>query len=58
LTKSLKNKPECIGVAMPGRISESLESEVIPRWMKGESRNKIAVVCGISQGAVSGIIDE
>ncbi|MGI0042604.1 MAG: discoidin domain-containing protein [Nitrososphaeraceae archaeon] len=43
---------------MGARISESLRSEVKQRWIKGESRNKIAAICGISQGAVSGIIDE
>jgi hypothetical protein len=43
---------------MGKRISESLRSEVKQRWIKGESRNKIAAICGVSQGAVSGIIDE
>lgn len=43
---------------MGKRISDSLRSEVIQRWIKGESRNKIAAICRISQGAVSGIIDE
>lgn len=43
---------------MGKRISDTLRSEVKQRWIKGESRNKIAAICGISQGAVSGIIDE
>lgn len=43
---------------MGKRISDSLRSEVTKRWIKCESRNKIAAICGISQGAVSGIIDE
>ena len=58
LTKKLKNKPKSIGAEMGKSISESLRLEVWQRWMKGESRNKIASVCGISQGAVSSIIDE
>jgi cell division protein FtsB len=43
---------------MGTRIPESIRSEVKQRWFQGESRNKIAAICGISQAATSGIIDE
>jgi hypothetical protein len=43
---------------MPGRLPESIRSEVMQRWYRGESRNKIAAILGISQAATSGIIDE
>jgi hypothetical protein len=43
---------------MPSRIPESSRSEAIQTWLQPQSRNKVAAICGISQAAVSGIIDE
>jgi len=43
---------------MPSRIPESSRSEVVQTWLQPQSRNKVAAICGISQAAVSGIIDE
>jgi hypothetical protein len=43
---------------MAARLPESSRSVVVQKWLEGQSRNKIAVQCSISQGAVSGIIDD
>lgn len=43
---------------MGTRIPESLKAEVVWKWLGGHSRNKVAAICGISQAATSGIIDE
>jgi hypothetical protein len=47
-----------MGFAMGLKIPESIRSEVMQKWLQGLSRNKIAAICGISQAATSGIIDD
>ncbi|MGI0044686.1 MAG: hypothetical protein ACRD47_13350, partial [Nitrososphaeraceae archaeon] len=41
---------------MPARLPESLTDAVVQKWLEGSSRDKIAEQCGISAGAVSGVI--
>ncbi|MGH9951649.1 MAG: hypothetical protein ACRD5J_08500 [Nitrososphaeraceae archaeon] len=43
---------------MPPRIPESTKSDVVQKWLEPQSRNNVALACGISQGAASGIIDD
>lgn len=43
---------------MPIRLSENIKSTVIQRWLAGHQRDKIALDCGISAGAVTNVIDE
>lgn len=43
---------------MPFRITESLRWAVVEKWMLGLPRNTIAVECGLSNGAVSSIVDD
>jgi hypothetical protein len=40
------------------KIPESIRSEVTQKWLQGLSRKKVAAMCGISQAATSGIIDD
>lgn len=40
------------------KISETSRTEVMQKWFQGHSRNKVAAICGISPGAVSGIIND
>jgi hypothetical protein len=47
-----------MGWNMGLKIPESIRSEVKQKWLQGYSRNKIAAMCGISQAATSGIIDD
>ena len=53
----LKKKSNSIGSKMPARLPESTRSAVVQKWLEGQSRNKIAAQCNVSQGATSGIID-
>ena len=39
-------------------ISEETRRRAIQLWLQGESRNDIAVSCGIGDGTVSGIVDD
>ena len=43
---------------MPFRITESLRWAVVEKWMLGLPRNTTAVECGLSNGAVSSIVDD
>lgn len=43
---------------MPARIPENTRWEVIEKWMLGYPRNAIAIECGVSNGAVTSIVDE
>lgn len=43
---------------MPGRLPEFTRSAIIQKWLEGKSRNQIAIECNVSQGAVSGTIDD
>ena len=43
---------------MPPRIPETTRWEVIEKWMLGYPRNTIAAECGVSNGAVTSIVDE
>lgn len=53
----LKSKSQSIGFTMPTKLPESSRLAVVQKWLEGQSRNKVSVQCGVSQGAVSGIID-
>jgi hypothetical protein len=39
-------------------ITEDLRRNVVQLWLNGKSRNDIAIICGVSGGTVSNIIDE
>jgi hypothetical protein len=43
---------------MPSRIPDSMKSLVIQQWLRGASRDTIAVDNGISAGAVTSIVNE
>jgi hypothetical protein len=43
---------------MPIRLSENIKSTVIQQWLAGHQRDKIALHCGISAGAVTNLIQE
>lgn len=43
---------------MPARIPETTRWAVIEKWMLGYPRNAIAIECGVSNGAVTSIVDE
>jgi glutamate mutase epsilon subunit len=43
---------------MPIRLSENIKSTVIQQWLAGHPRDKIALHCGISTGAVTNLIQE
>jgi hypothetical protein len=43
---------------MPSKLPEYTRSAVIQKWLEGKSRNRIAVECNVSQGAVSAVIDD
>jgi len=44
--------------SMPFRIPESQRWAVIEKWMLGQPRNTIAIECGLSNGAVTSIVDD
>lgn len=43
---------------MPFRIPEPQRWAVIEKWMLGQPRNIISVECGLSNGAVTSIVDD
>ena len=45
-------------LVMPQRLPESIRSAVNEKWLLGYSRNRIAIECQISTGAVSNIVEE
>ena len=44
--------------SMPSKITEIPRSAMIEKWLLGLSRREISDQCGVSEGAVSSIIDE
>ena len=43
---------------MPYRLPDNVKTPVIQQWLAGHPRDKIAIDCGISTGAVSNIVNE
>jgi DNA-directed RNA polymerase specialized sigma24 family protein len=43
---------------MPDRLPDNVKTPVIQQWLAGHARDKIAIDCGISTGAVSNIVNE
>lgn len=43
---------------MPTRLGNNMKSEVIRQWLAGHQRDKIALDCDISAGAVTNVIQE
>ena len=43
---------------MPARLPDSIKSPVIQQWLEGKPRNNIAAENGLSDGAVTNIVNE
>jgi hypothetical protein len=43
---------------MPARLPDSIKPQIIQQWLRGKSRNDIAADNGISEGAVTNILNE